>query len=135
MVPSCGNTCQEKGRDNQNNNRNIFMVVPYIQGLDEKFKRTCNKGNIKVHFKGSNIIKTLIMAPKDKDIKLQKSGVIYQYKCPTINCPEEYIGKTGRAFVDRLKEHLRAPSPIHQYTTSTGHSISPDCFNIIHKEA
>ena len=50
------------------------------------------------------------MAPKDKDTKLQKSGVIYKYKCPTINCPEEYIWETGRAFGDRLKEHLRTPS-------------------------
>ena len=111
------------------------MVVPYIQGLGDNFKRTCNKKGIQVHFKQSNTIKTLLMAPKDKDTKLQKSGVIYQYKCLTINCPEEYIGEAGRVFGDRLKEHLRAPSPTHQHTSSTGHPISPDCFNIIHKEA
>ena len=52
------------------------------------------------------------MAPKDKDTKLQRSGVIYKYKCSQINCPEEYIGETGRAFGDRPKEHLRAPSTI-----------------------
>ena len=75
------------------------------------------------------------MAPKDKDSKLQKSGVIYKYKCPQINCPEEYIGETGRAFGNRLKEHLRVPSPIHQHTSSTGHPVSPDCFNIVHSES
>ena len=47
------------------------------------------------------------MAPKDKDSKLQKSGVIYQYKCPTINYPVEYIGETGRVLGDRFKEHLK----------------------------
>ena len=51
------------------------------------------------------------MAPKDKDSKSQKSGVIYQYKCPTLNCPVEYKGETGRVFRDRFKEHLRAPPP------------------------
>ena len=54
------------------------------------------------------------MAPKDKDTKLQKSWVIYQYKCPTINCPVEYIGETGRVFGDRLKEHLKALSQLHR---------------------
>ena len=97
---------------NNNCNNNLSTVVPYIQGLGEKFKRTCNKKGIQVHFKGSNTIKTLLMALKDKDTKLQKSWVIYKLKCPHINCPKEYIGETGRAFGDRLKEDLRAPSPI-----------------------
>ena len=87
------------------------MVVPYIQGLGEKLKSTCNKKDIHVHFKGVITINDLLMAPKDKDTKLQKCGLIYQYECPTINCPVEYIGETGRAFGDRLKEHCRAPSP------------------------
>ena len=53
------------------------------------------------------------MTPKDKDTKLQKSGVIYKYKCPQINGPEEYmyIGETGRALWDKLKEHLRPHPP------------------------
>ena len=68
------------------------------------------------------------MVPKDKDPKLAKSGVIYKYKCPTINCTEEYMGESGRTFGDRYKEHLKAPSPIHLHTSSTGHPISPECF-------
>ena len=93
------------------------------------------KKGIQVHVKGSNTIKTLLMGPKDKDTKLQKSVVIYKFKCPHINCPEEYFGETGRACGDSLKEHLRAPSPIHQHSSSTGHQISPGCFSIFHREA
>ena len=132
---SNNNNNNNGNNQNNNNNRNMFMVFPYIHGLYEKFKRTCNKKGIQVYFKGSNTFKTLLMASKDKDTKLLKSGVIYQYKCPAINCSEEYIGETGSAFGDRLKEHLRAQSPIHQHTSSTGHPINPGCFNIIHKEA
>ena len=73
------------------------------------------------------------MAPKEKDPKLAKSGVIYKYKCPTINCTEEYIGKSGRTFGDRYKEHFKAPSPIHLHT-STGHLVSPECFSILDRE-
>ena len=75
------------------------------------------------------------MTPKDKDSKLQKIGVIYQFKCPHINCPEEYIGESGRAFWYRIKDQLKAPSAICQHSSSTGHPLSPDCFTIIHREA
>ena len=125
------NTCSSKS----NNSKNISMVVPYIQGLGEKFKRACSRKGIQGHFKGSNTIKTLLMAPKDEDTKLQKSGVIYKYMCLQVDCPEEYIGETGRAFGDRLKEHLRVPCPILQHTSFTGHPISPDYFRVVHKEA
>ena len=70
-------------------------VVPYIHELGEKFKKTCKNKGIHVHFKGMNAVKTLLMAPKGKDHKLQKSGVFYKFKCPHINCPEEYIGESG----------------------------------------
>ena len=131
------------GRQQNNNSResnsnecnDISMVIPYIQGLGEKFKRTCNKLGIQVHFKGSNTIKQLLMAPKDKDPKLAKNGVIYKYKCPTINCTEEYIGESGRTFGDRYKEHHKAPSPIYLHTYSTGHPFSPECFSIVDREA
>ena len=111
------------------NNKNISIVVPYIKGLSERFKKTCNSLGIPEHFKGNNTIQTLLMAPKDKDSKCHKSGVINQFKCPHSNCQEEYIGESGRSFGDRLKENLRAPSPIHHHSTQwdilSMRSVSP----------
>ena len=49
-------------------------------------------------FQGYQHHKTLLMAPKDRVRKLKKSGVIYKFKCLHINCPEEYIGESGRTF-------------------------------------
>ena len=128
---------QNNNRENNSNkhNKNISMVILYIQGLGENFKRTFNKQEIQVHFKGSNTIKQRLMSPKDKEPKLAKSGVIYKYKCPTINCTGEYIGESGKTFGDRYKEHLKAPSPIHLHTSSTGHPVSPECFSIVDGEA
>ena len=48
------------------------MVVSYIKGIGEKFKKICNKQGIQAHFKGTNTVKQLLMAPKDKDPKLTK---------------------------------------------------------------
>ena len=61
-------------------------VGPYHQGLSESFKRTCKKYGIQVHLKGGLTIKNLLMAPKDKDHILNKSGVIYRYKCHRVEC-------------------------------------------------
>ena len=96
--------------NSSNNNKNISIIVPYIQGLGERFKRTFNNKGIQVHFKGTNTIKTLLMAPKDRDNKFQKSGLIYKFKCPHINFPKEYIGESGRTFGERLKQQL-GPHP------------------------
>ena len=72
-------------------------------------RNTDNKTGIQVH----NTIQNLHMAPKDKDNMCQKSVVIYHYKLSHTNCPEQYIGKSGRTSSDRFREHLRAPFPIH----------------------
>ena len=84
------------------------MVVPYIQGLGEKFKRTCNKQGIQGSFSrtGAHIL----------------------------TVPEEYIGESGRTFGNRYKEHLKASSPIHQHTRTTGHLVSLDHFSIVQRE-
>ena len=62
----------DNNNDSGSNNKNISIVVPYIHGIGESFNRTCNNWGILVHFWGTNIIKTLQMAPKDRDNKLQK---------------------------------------------------------------
>ena len=72
--------------------------------------------------------------PRDKDPKSNKSGVIYHYKCPHINCLDAYIGESGGTLGDHVKEHLKAPSPIHQHNSTMGHPLDPEQFNIVHKE-
>ena len=62
--------------NNGSNSKNISIVVPYIHRLGERFKMTCNNLGIQVHFKGSNTIKTLLIAPDARDNKLKKWGHI-----------------------------------------------------------
>ena len=128
------NTNQDTNNTNNTKNRNITIVVPYIKGTSEKLKRLCKSKGIQVDFKGTNALRTQLVNPKDKDPKLQKSGIIYQYKCPHLNCPEAYIGESGRALGDMVNEHLKASSPIFNHISSTGHLLDLDCFSIICKE-
>ena len=63
------------------------------------------------------------MKPKDTDPKDSRSGLIYSYKCPQLECDDEYIGETGRTLGERRKEHLKQPSPIHGHSQTMGHPI------------
>ena len=45
------NINQDTNSGQQNNN--LYIVVPYIKGIGEKFKKICNKQGIQVHFKGT----------------------------------------------------------------------------------
>ena len=111
-----------------------YITVPYYKGLSESIKKKCSDYGVQVHFKGGTTIKNLLMAPKDKDPILKKSGVIYSYKCGRVDCDEEYIGESSRTFGERFKEHQKAPSPIYDHTNISGHDISIDNFNIVGRE-
>ena len=127
-------TNNNNGTTNTTNNRNICTVVPYMHRLGERFKKPCRNKGIQVHFKDKNTVRTLLVAPKDNDHKLQKSGILCKLTCPHINCPEQYIGESGRTLRNRVKEHLRAQSSIHLHSNTTGHPVSPDFLTIIHRE-
>ena len=137
QVNNNNHTTTNNNNTNQDNNptkRNITLVVPFIPGTSGKFKKLCKVKGIQVHYKGTNTIRTLLGNPKDKDPKTNKSGIIYHYKWLHINCPDAYIGESGRDLGDRVKEHLKAPSPIHHHSNTTGHPLDPDHFNTVHKE-
>ena len=84
--------------------------------------------------RGNTTIKQILMKPKDRDPKDSKSGLIYSYQCPQLDCDEEYIGETGRVLGERRKEHLKQPSPIHRHSHDMGHPIDNNNFNIIGRE-
>ena len=77
------------------------IVIPYTKGISKSIKQACDKYGIQVHFKGNQTIKQILMKPKDKDPKDSKSGVIYSYQCPHLDCNEEYIGETSRMLGER----------------------------------
>ena len=94
----------------------------------------CKNKGIQVHFKGSNTLRPALGNPKDKDPKANQTGIIYHYQCLHTNCSSTYIGESGRTLGDRIKKHFKAPSPIHQHSSTTGHPMDSNQFNIIHKE-
>ena len=84
-----GKVCTKNIVNNQKNSQRPYIVVPYYQGLSESIKRTCSKYGVQVHLNGGVTIKNLLVAPKDQDPMLKKSGVIYIYKCDRVDCVAE----------------------------------------------
>ena len=64
---------------------------------------------------------------------MDKKSIIYWHQCE-LTCDEEYIGETSRTFGERVREHLENISSIHTHSIQTGHSTTPDNFNIIGRE-
>ena len=93
-------------------------------------KNICNRYEVQVHYRGGNTIKGLLMAPKDKDHITMKSSIIYRFKCHRMDCDDEYIGDSSGTFGERFKEHLKAPSPIHDHQNIRGHDTIIDNFSI-----
>ena len=58
----------------------------------------------------------------------------YSYKCPQLDCDEEYIGETDRTLGERRREHLKQPSPTHGHSQASGHPIDDNNFNIVGRE-
>ena len=75
-----------------------------------------------------------LVAPKDKDHITKKSGIIYRFKCDRLECDEEYIGETSRTFGERFREHLKALSPIHDHSNTSGHTTTLDNFKVVGRE-
>ena len=119
---------------NSNQNQKPYMVVSYHKGVSESLKKTCGKHGIQVYFKAGKTIKSLLMAPKDQDPILKKSGVIYRFKCCRVDCNEEYIDESSRTFGERFREHQKAPSPVFDHSNISGHQITIDNFNFVGRE-
>ena len=89
------------------------LYVDYSKGLSESLKKVCSKLGAQVYFRGGKTIRSFLVAPKDKDPILKKSGVIYIYKCDRVESDEEYISL--QEHLERGSRNTKRPHP--QYMT------------------
>ena len=88
----------------------------------------------KYTLKSGKTLKDELVATKDKDHITKKSGIIYRFKCDRFECDGECIGETSRTFGERYREHLKAPSPIHDHSNISGHTTSLENFSVVGRE-
>ena len=113
------------------------VVIPYIKGLSKQYRHTLAKYRVRVFFKGTSTITSLLVYPQDPIPDAQKTNIIYQWKCPANNCTAEYIGETNRSLKERVSDHRnQTTSVIRNHHTSTKHTKA-ECkdFTIIDRES
>ena len=105
-----------------------FVTIPYVKNTSEAIRRILTPLGIKTTFQPINTLRHLIVHPKDPIPKEDKAGVVYQIPCS--DCPQTYIGPTGRTLGQRLKEHKKAvkdkntlTSALAEHTCQTGHTV------------
>ena len=113
------------------------VVIPYIKGLSEQYRHILAKYRVRVFFKGTSTIKSLLMHPKDPIPDAQKTDIIYHWKCPAGNCTAEYIGETNRSLKERVSDHRnQTTSAIRNHHISTKHPKAElKDFTIIDRES
>ena len=110
-----------------------------MKGTSERIRDCLKEKGIQVFFKGSATVKSLLMSPKDKDLKCKSQCVVYDIKCTDPLCPSRYIGETKRALDERYAEHLKSDnSALKLHQNSCGHplpnNVDSDNIQIIDKE-
>ena len=75
------------------------------------------------------LLAIVLVRPKDPVPQQERLGVVYHIACT--NCPQAYIGQTGRTLTQCLKKHQRAvtngdlaTSALAEHAHSTGHPIN-----------
>ena len=84
-------------------------------------------------------LRGLVLSPQygkvvNSDIMTRDVMMVIYGGCDRVDCDDEYIGKSARNFEERLKEHLKAPSPICDHHNISGHDVTIDNFTILGRE-
>ena len=117
--------------------KQLFISVPYFPGLSEAYKKIFKYTHIQVCFKGINMLKSLLMHPKDKVSINQKKDLVYHWQCHADGCKSSYVGETSCSLGERAKEHAKSTtSTIHKHCTVFHHLLpSVTNFAIIDKDS
>ena len=110
-------------------------MVPYLKRFPWKLQEHLWQSRGPGLFQGREHHQEPPGGPTARDNIIQKKQHIYRYKCEKLDCDEEYIEISARTFGERLRAHLRAPSPIYDHANTTGHHISVNNFSIVYWKA
>ena len=105
-----------------------LAVVPYVQGISDRIKRTLQHFNIRTAFKPICTLASVFRKPKDRPSEEKIAGIVYRVECK--DCDFSYIGESKRCWASRRVEHDPAhaaskESAIRQHAERTTHDIHP----------
>ena len=105
-----------------------LVVVPYVQGISDRVKRTLQQFNIKTAIKPIRTLASVFKTTKDCPSEEKIAGIVYRVECK--DCDFSYIGESKRCCASRRVEHDPAlaaskESAIRQHAEKATHDIHP----------
>ena len=79
-------------------------ILPYVKGVSEVLRRCLQQQGVRTVFKSDITLRSHLVRPKDAPEPTKQDGVVYKISC---ECSKVYIGETGGAMQERIKEHDR----------------------------
>ena len=115
----------------------LMTLMTSVRGVHYIRTVTLYKDGIATSFKPHSTLRKQLVSPKDPTPADKKSGVVYEIHCT--NCPDIYIGHTGRQLGERLKEHKslapsRKLSAVAEHFSTTGHIIDWENTKVLDRE-
>ncbi|XP_049857520.1 uncharacterized protein LOC126338559 [Schistocerca gregaria] len=86
--------------------KQIFTSIPYLGTVSQKIANLFKKTNIKISFSTNSKLGYHLPHTVNTNKPITQHSGIYKLQCNS--CPAFYIGKTGRTFHTRYKEHTDA---------------------------
>jgi hypothetical protein len=78
------------------------VVIPYVKGISEKFRRIGNRFSLRTIFKTKHKLRGTLMKTRPVRDAQQTKQCVYSIPCDCDGC---YIGETSRTLEVRIKEH------------------------------
>jgi hypothetical protein len=117
--------CRSKRQKVTANRFTRFAILPFYPPLTYKIEKVLKRHGINVGYTNRGKLKNILCNEKKKKSDEESSG-IYEVSCK--HCDEKYVGKTGRRFETRDKEHSGAilsrqveKSSVARHCITTGH--------------
>ena len=107
-----------------------YLTVTYNKTINKKIQPISKSQNIQIAH--NNNLRDILSNNRIKTTELDKSGV-YKINCEDCEC--FYIGQSGRAIKQRLKEHIRGTqSAMSNHLRDNGHTINNNSIKLLHNQ-
>jgi len=114
--------------------RPISVGLPYVSGLSQHLSRVFRAQDIHTYHKPYNMLRSILVHPKDRTPTEKKTGVVNDITCN--DCGEHYVGETARTLEKRLGEHQKqTTSAIWEHQSQANHEIDWEGVKILDKES
>ena len=80
----------------------VVVVLPYTVGVSENIRWVCRKFGMKVVFRSSHSLCSMLTKVKDALPMEKQANVVHRISC---SWGKAYIGETKRRLETRLREH------------------------------